>query len=424
MRCGTESMNWEPRPWKQPPTSGKKRGGYEGASCVCPHCGGDARFVAHRSKRFVSLLGEVELVRSYYHCRACGQSHLPWERTLGLGAQRLTAAASEVVSMLGVQSSFAEVSERTLRKACGLRLSESTVERVTEGAGERLRQLLEERVKFSEPEQWEWEHDAQGRSCAYVSIDATGVRQQGEKGAAAEGRMASVAMIYNPRGADRTLARRPASRPHQVRYLAGFYELDELGIELRGQAAQVGWDEAARAASGNAQQQLALSDGGSGLEDFLRKNFPLATVILDFWHAKEHLVELAKSLYGEASAEGKQWLDERCHQLKAEGGAAVRASLEALDVSSRSAAVRDVHRRETNYFRNHEHKMNYPRYLANGWQIGSGPVESACKMVVSNRLAGSGMRWGTPGSNAVCHLRALFLSQRNQWERFWKDYPN
>lgn len=356
------------------------------------------------------------MVRSYYHCRSCGQGHLPWEQTLGLGAQRLTAAASEVVSMLGVQSSFAEVSERTLRKACGLRLSESTVERVTEGAGERLGQLLEQRVKFGAAEPWEWEHDAQGQSCAYVSLDATGVRQQGEQGAAAEGRMAYVAMIYNPRGAARTLQRRPAAQPHQVRYLAGFYELDALGIELRSQAAHVGWDQA--------QQQIALSDGGNGLEEFFRKSFPLATVILDFWHAKEHLVELSLALYGQPSDEARQWLDQRCHQLKAEGGAAVRASLERLDVSSRSAAIQEVHRRETNYFRNHEHKMDYPNYLSHGWQIGSGPVESACKTVVGNRLKGGGMRWGSDGSDAVCHLRALFLSQRNQWDTFWKDYPN
>lgn len=355
-------------------------------------------------------------MRSYYHCRTCGQGHHPWERTLGLSTQRLTPAASEVVSMLGVQTSFAEVSERTLRKACGLRLSESTVERTTESAGERLAKLLAQRVKFGADEHWEWEHDAQGRTCAYVSLDATGVRQQGANGAAAEGRMAYVGMIYNPRGAARTLERRKASTPHQVRYLAGFYDLDALGLELRGQAGQVGWDDA--------EVQLALSDGGSGLEDFFRKNFPRATVILDFWHAKEHLLELSQALFDEESAAGKQWLDERCHQLKAEGDAAVRASLEGLDVSSRSEAVREAHRRETNYFRNHEHKMNYPHYVRQGWQIGSGPVESACKTVINNRLAGSGMRWGPGGSNAVCQLRALFLSQRNQWETFWTDYPN
>ena len=254
--------------------------------------------------------------------------------------------------MLGVQASFAEVSERTLRKACGLRLSESTVERTTEGAGERLAKLLEQRVKFGAAERWEWERDARGRTCAYVSLDATGVRQQGPQGAAAEGRMAYVGMIYNPRGAARTLERRKGSTPHQVRYLAGFYELEALGLELRGQAAQVGWDQA--------QQQIAISDGGAGLEDFFRQNFPLATVILDFWHAKEHLVELGQALFGDESPAGKEWLDERCHQLKAAGGAAVRASLEALDVSARSPDVREAHRRETNYFRNHEHKMDYP----------------------------------------------------------------
>jgi hypothetical protein len=379
---------------------------------VCEHCGGDARFVAHRGKGFLSLLGGCDLVRSYYHCRGCGHGLFPWERELRLTHQRFTPAAEEVVSLLGVQSSFAEVSERTLRKACGLRVSESTVERTTEAAGGRLIEQQQQRVKFGEDEPWEWECDAQGRTCACVSLDATGVRQQGENGAAAEGRMAYVGMLYNPRGAARTRERRQASKPHQVRYLAGFYALDDLGLELRRQAAQVGWDQA--------EVQLALCDGGAGLEDFFRKNFPRAIVILDFWHAKEHLVELAQAVFGDESSEGQEWLDARCHQLKHAGGAAVRAALESLEVGACGEAVREAHRRETNYFRNHEHKMNYPHYLNQGWPIGSGPVESACKTVVNNRLAGSGMRWGSAGSNALCHLRALFLSERNQWEAYWQ----
>ena len=138
------------------------------------------------------------------------------------------------------------------------------------------------------------------------------------------------------------------------------------------------------------------------------------------FQCEEHLVELGKAVFGDDSTAGKEWLDARCHQLKHEGGAAVRATLEALDVSGRSETVREAHRCETNYFRNHEHKMNYPHYLSQGWAIGSGPVESACKTVVNNRLNGSGMRWGSAGSNALCHLRALFLSERNQWESFWQ----
>lgn len=387
---------------------------------MCKQCQSDARFVSRRDKRIISLLGELPLKRAYYHCVTCGQGCFPLDEEVGLGASHLTPAATEVTCLAGVQTSFAQASETMLRKMCGLRLSESTVERTTESAGERLRALLAAGETFAklpgESEPWEWEHDARGRTCAYVGLDATGIRQQGENGAKADGRMAYVGLIYNPRGAARTLQRRPAARPQQVRYLAGFYELDALGLELRRQAAQTGWDDA--------EQQIALSDGGAGLEDFFRKNFPLATVILDFWHAKEHLVELGKAVFGEASAEGKEWLDERCHQLKHAGGAAVLQALEALELTGRSDAVREKQRCETNYFRNHQHKMDYPRYLANGWQIGSGPVESACKMVVNLRLCGSGMRWGSPGSDAVCHLRALYLSEPTQWESFWHEHPN
>ena len=192
--------------------------------------------------------------------------------------------------------------------------------------------------------------------------------------------------------------------------------MDELGLELRRQAAQVGWDEA--------EQQIALSDGGSGLEEFFRKNFPLTECILDFWHAAEHLTELGLALWPDNEALRQQRVRTWCHQLKHEGGEAMLVMLEQLQLSDPSASARAARADCLRYFRNHRHRMDYPRYSANGWQIGSGPVESACKTVVGNRLKGSGMRWGEDGSNAVCHLRALYLSEPGQWEYFWKNYPN
>ena len=71
------------------------------------------------------------------------------------------------------------------------------------------------------------------------------------------------------------------------------------------------------------------------------------------------------------------------------------------------------------YFRNQHHRMDYPSYRAKGWQIGSGPVEAACKTVIGKRMKGSGMRWGHEGADAVCHLRALLLSEKGQWDAFW-----
>lgn len=329
-----------------------------------------------------------------------------------MGAHALTPAASEVASIAGVQTSFAQSAEVTLHKLCGLRLSESTVQRVTEAAGARVAKLLDDKQTFGEKKSWAWQRDARGKTCAYVGLDATGVRQQGQGGARADGRMAYVGMIYNPRSEH---DERPV-KPHSVRYLAGFYQLDELGLQLRRQAAQVGWDQA--------EQQIALSDGGNGLEEFFRKNFPLAECILDFWHAAEHLTELGLALWPDDEALRRQRVRAWCHQLKQEGGDSLLATLEQLELSTNPVAARTAHADCLRYFRNHRHRMDYPRYLANGWQIGSGPVESACKTVVANRLKGSGMRWGENGSNEVCHLRALYLSQPGQWEAFWKTYPN
>ena len=329
-----------------------------------------------------------------------------------LGAQPLTPAAEEISSLAGVLGSFADGAERVLQKMSGLRLSESTVQRTTEAAGARVAAQLEAGKSLGPTEGWAWQKDAMGQQCAYVSLDATGVRQQGAGGTRVDGKMAYVAMVYNARS-EHDSTRPP---PRQVRYLSGFYDFQTLGRQLHREALQVGWTAA--------EQYIALSDGGNGLEDFFRTYFPKAECILDFWHAKEYLVELAKVMYPSDEPVRQTWTDNVCHRLKHEGGPVVRAWLETLDLSSAAAEVREIHRRVVQYFRNHEHRMDYPRYVRRGWQIGSGPVESACKTVVGNRLKGGGMRWGETGADTVCHLRALYLSEPVCWDSFWNPPPN
>ena len=119
-----------------------------------------------RERQVLSLFGVLRLQRCYYHCRKGGHGYVPWDQELGLGAAALTPAAAEVTSLAGVQNSFAQASEITLRKMCGLWIGESTVERVTESAGERLKKLLAEKVTFGEERQWDWQRDAEGHSCA------------------------------------------------------------------------------------------------------------------------------------------------------------------------------------------------------------------------------------------------------------------
>ena len=93
--------------------------------------------------------------------------------------------------------------------------------------------------------------------------------------------------------------------------------------------------------------------------------------------------------------------------------------MERLELRGRKADVREAHRRLVGYVQGKVHRMDYPRYRANGWRIGSGHIEAACKAVVGQRLKGNGMRWSEEGADAVCHLRALFRSGDRQWEAFW-----
>src|SRR5207244_6533124 len=97
-----------------------------------------AGYVIDLPKSFVSHIGDIRFRRSYYHCQECGHGFFPWDATLRLSPQRLTPGAEEVATLAGIQESFGKAAQRTLRKMAGIRLCESTVERTTEAAGERL----------------------------------------------------------------------------------------------------------------------------------------------------------------------------------------------------------------------------------------------------------------------------------------------
>jgi hypothetical protein len=364
--------------------------------------------VGWRGKGVMSLLGEVRLQRHYYHCALCGHGHYPWDATLRTADQRMTPGAREVVCLAGIQESFGKAADRTLYKLTGIRLSESTVERTTEAAGAFLQGQQEAGVLLGEGERYAWNADATGTPCAYVSLDLTGILMQGAGAAKVDGRMVTVAMIYNPqpRQADEEALSKPCDGG---RYFAGFYDLEELGLQMRLQAGQVGMNDA--------PQWIALSDGGAGLENFLDVNFPRAEKILDFHHAAEHLSAFAKR-YRPGPGSGPL-LDAWCHSLKHAGGTQVIRILERLPRSKMDAEVQEDYDRLLNYLKNNEHRMDYPRYLKNGWQIASGAVESACKRVVNQRLCMGGMRWGEAGSDAVAHLRALYQSDADQWDAFW-----
>jgi hypothetical protein len=380
----------------------------------CPGCGGTAAYHDDYPRTLVSLFGAIRYERAYYYCRRCGRGQFPFDRRAGVTARNLTPALERLACLAGGVCDSFERGAELLEEMAGVRLGESTVQRTTEDVGRRVEAHLGAGEVFGPPVRWAWHEDAQGRTVAYVTVDATGTRQQGPGGRAAEGRMAYVAGVYNPAPADWLRPPGKAARP-QARYLAGLYELHQLGPLLRRQAAQVGMEQA--------EVWVALTDGGGGLESFARDNFnrPDLVLILDFYHPAGYLEALAKALHPADEARAREQAEQWCRLLKEEGGALTLAVLREWDWPPRKPrALREQWARTQEYFANNVHRMEYPEYQAQGWQIGSGVVESACKTVVGQRLKGAGKRWGEDGAHALCHVRALYRSEKGQWQAFWR----
>jgi hypothetical protein len=368
----------------------------------------------------VGLFGTISYQRAYYYCRLCGKGLAPFDEQARLTGGHLTPAVEQLATLAGAVGDSFERGADLLARMAGIRLSESTVERTTEEVGHRIATLLDEGHTFGPTEPFDWHTDAKGRTVAYVSIDATGTRQQGPGGAKAEGRMAYVAAVYDPlqREDPRPLPGPgppgPKDRMRAV-YLSGLYPLEAMGPLLRRQAQRVGM--------GEAELWVALSDGGSGLEEFLRMNFNREdlVVILDFYHAASYLEKLAHTLHPGDEQKAVDQATRWCGLLKQEGGATTLAALEEWEWPERmSAGLREQWAEVRSYFGNNLHRMEYPEYLAEGWQIGSGVIESGCKTVVGQRLKGAGMRWSEAGAHALCHVRALYRSEKGSWQAFWE----
>ncbi len=326
----------------------------------------------------------------------------------------MSPAVERLTTLCGAVADSFEKGTDLLKETAGIRLSEATVQRTTEATGKRIAEHLQAGRVFGGKQPWNWHRDADGHTVGYISLDATGVRQQGLHGEQADGRMAYVGMIFNPLpDPERVFEGLPKpGATMQARYVSGLYPLAKMGPLMRKQGAAVGLDQA--------EVWVAISDGGAGLEDFLQTNFPrVEAVILDFYHASEYLAKLAKALHPFDDEAAWTQTTSWSRILRDEGGEVMIAVWEAEDWPKR-AGLAAVHDEVLGYFRNQVHRMDYPLYQSKGWSIGSGAVESACKTVVGQRLKGSGMRWSESGSDALCHVRALYRSESDQWNAFWQ----
>src|SRR5271167_3765534 len=286
----------------------------EQGSRVRCNCGQEARLVGRRSKQVQSVLGPLQLERAYYHCSSCGQGFCPRDRHLGIENTSLSPALTRMVGTVGAMVSFQEGSE-LLTELAGVAVEAKQVERTAEALG---KEIAEDERHCTEPS------DALALpQTLYLGMDGTGIPLRAEElvgrtgkqpdGSAKTGEV-KLCTIWSAESLDAEGT--PIRDEGSVSYSAALESAwaADIAAERSPFAQRVG-REALRRRFDQALRQVVLGDGAPWIWNIAEDQFPEAVQIVDRFHAKQHLSELGKALYGPTAPRAFQWADRRKQEL-------------------------------------------------------------------------------------------------------------
>jgi hypothetical protein len=190
-------------------------------------------------------------------------------------------------------------------------------------------------------------------------------------------------------------------------YTAAIENADEFGRRIYTEAWERGWSRA--------DKKVVIADGAEWIWNIADQHFPGAVQIVDIFHARQHLWELARALYPNEDVKQKRWVMRRQARLDAGETEKLVRSLRAVDAVNPELA--DKLRLGADYFERNTERMRYPAFRRQNLFIGVGVIEAACKTVIGLRLKQSGMFWTVRGANSIIALRCHQLSRK--FEDYW-----
>lgn len=350
------------------------------------------RFAGRKALQIQGLFGIMQITRDYYVAEEHG--HCPADAALALEGS-YTPALARMLCRAAAKSPYQEASQDLLDYA-GVQVPPSQIQRLALQIAPAVPQWL--KTQTSKPE----------AAWMYISGDGTGAPMRkeclvGRAGKQADGsaktREVKLGCVFlqteiDPEG-------HPIRKEDSTSYIGTFEPAAEFGLLLR--------QEAQRRGMAQATKTIFLGDGAAWVWELARINFSGAILILDFYHAVQHLVGLVDALCGKDTPAGKMktklwkgWL------LKDQ---ALRIIQQAKAELARSLDNEKAGK-EIAYLENNLARMAYGTFRKAGYFIGSGVIEAGCKTVVGKRMKASGMFWSEAGGQGILDLRCAFLSDR------------
>jgi hypothetical protein len=377
-------------------------------------CGQQARYRQLRSKSVLTALGSVEVSRPWYLCPHCHQGQFPADQELDIVDTGFSPGVRRMQALVGQDASF-ERGREQMNLLAGLEVTTKSVERVAETMG----------ADIARGEQAEIDRALQldlpiivGEPVPilYVQMDGTGVpvvkkETAGRKGKLdglpAHTREAKLGCVFTQTAWDKDgFAVRD---PDSTTYTGAIENAEQFGKRLYVEAWKRGWSRAAK--------KVVIGDGAEWIWNLAQQHFPGAIQIVDLYHARQHLWDLARLLYPNDTKRRNAWIG--LHQKRwLDQGKIDKLVASLRSIPTPDPQLKKTIRNEADYFATNAARMNYPEFRKQHLFVGSGVIEAGCKTVIGHRLKASGMFWTVPGANAILALRCCHLNGR--LEHYWE----
>jgi hypothetical protein len=377
-------------------------------------CGHRAQYQEIRSKPLFTIVGPVRLSRPYYLCSRCHVGQFPVDVELDIENTEFSPGVRRMQALVGQQAPFDHGREQ-LQLLAGLEVTTKSVERIAEAIGTDIAQSerresekalqLDLPVIVGEP-----------IPVLYVQMDGTGVpvvkketagRQGKTAGQPAHTREAKLGCVFTQTTWDQEgFAIRD---PDSTTYTGAIETAEEFGKRVYWEALKRGWRLA--------KKKVVIGDGAEWIWALVAEHFPDAIEIVDLYHARQHLWEVARQLYPHEEIKQKAWM--KVHQKRLLDKGKIEKLVGALRaIETTNFQMAEKLRTEADYFERNAERMRYPKFRRQHLFIGSGVIEAGCKTVIGSRLKQSGMFWTVRGANAILALRCSHLNGR--FEDYWE----
>lgn len=394
------------------------------------HEGEMYRLKYKKPRDFMTILGQIRISRNVYQRDKGGKSIAPLDRKWNMEHQYLSEEVQESILYLCAHNTPPEVA-KVLEKIGLFQVSASTIKNLVNTTGE----LIEENKSELMDSIYAKEQMHDKPDVMVCSLDGVNVllNEKGKKKGRPKERPDNLKSssttkssyknatcgsisLYNIDYQDdmdhkkaRRMMTKYVSRMPEENYTTFKHEFEQ---------------EITHCITGEPSIKIILTDGHNSIKGYIKDNpfYEDFIWLLDFYHAAEHLSKLAELIFGKSNEKGKKWYSDKRHKLKyTEDGVTkvIQSAQYYINKNIKPESKKVEATKELNYFKRKKHLMNYKMHLDNGWPIGSGVIEAACKSLVKQRMCRSGQRWSRKGGQDILNLRTMVKSHR--WNIFWEE---